>query len=92
MRIRFAETAIAELNDIFLFVANTNSKAAVRLISQIREMIVRLSRFPELGRPKYRPDVRMFPVPHAPFLIFYTVQGDELFILSIRHAKRQPKG
>jgi plasmid stabilization system protein ParE len=45
--------------------------------------------FPYIGRPKYRQNVRMFPVRRFPYLIFYTIEADEVVILSIRHAARR---
>ena len=37
-----------------------------------------------------RSDVRVMPVVRYPYLIFYTVSGDELRILHIRHGARVP--
>jgi toxin ParE1/3/4 len=55
----------------------------------VEELAARLARFPKMGRPNYKPGVRMIPVRRYPFLVFYTIEADEIFILSVRHAARK---
>ncbi len=37
-----------------------------------------------------RPGVRVMPLGRYPYLIFYTVLENELFVLHVRHASRRP--
>jgi plasmid stabilization system protein ParE len=43
-----------------------------------------------MGHPKYKTGVRMITVRRYPYLIFYTVEKNEVLILSARHGARQP--
>jgi toxin ParE1/3/4 len=89
MRVRFTETALAELGDIFSYIARHNRLAAARTVARVEESAARLARFPKMGTPKYKPGVQMIPLRRYPFLIFYTVESDEVLVLSVRHAARK---
>jgi plasmid stabilization system protein ParE len=43
-----------------------------------------------MGHPKYKPGVRMITVRRYPYLIFYTVENNEVLIMSVRHGARRP--
>jgi toxin ParE1/3/4 len=94
MKARFTETALAEIEEIFSYIAGDNPAAAARVVNYVEHTIRLIERFPELGRLKYRDSVRMLPVRRYPqYLLFYAVQGDEVVILNVRHAaRRQPWG
>jgi plasmid stabilization system protein ParE len=62
--------------------------AAAEVVARIEELAARLARFPQMGRPKYKPGVRMMPLRRYPFLVFYTIESNEVLILSVRHAAR----
>jgi plasmid stabilization system protein ParE len=89
MRVGYTSTALAELGDIFSYIAKHNRVAAARVVAHIEESAARLARFPRMGMPKYKPGVRMIPLRRYPFLVFYTVESDEVLILSVRHAARK---
>jgi plasmid stabilization system protein ParE len=92
MRVRYAATALAELSDIFSYIARHDRAAAARVVAHIEESAARLARFPRMGTPKYKPGVRMIPLRRYPFLIFYTIELDQVLILSVRHAARKRPG
>jgi toxin ParE1/3/4 len=89
MRVRYTETALAELADIFSYIAPHSRVAAAEVVSRIEELAARLARFPLMGTPKYKPGVRMIPLRRYPFLVFYTIESGEVLILSVRHAARK---
>ena len=89
MRVRFTETALAELGDIFSYIARHSTTRWPQVVARVEESAARLGRFPQMGTPKYKPGVRMTPLRRYPFLIFYTVESDEVLILSVRHAARK---
>jgi toxin ParE1/3/4 len=92
MRVRYTRAALAELGDIFSYIAQHNRVAAAQVVARVDETAARLARFPQMGTPKYKPGVRMVPLRRYPFLIFYTVESDEVLILSVRHAARKRPG
>ena len=46
MRDRYTKTALAELDEIFAFVAERNAGAADRIIDRIEDLVTRLGEFP----------------------------------------------
>jgi addiction module RelE/StbE family toxin len=90
MKVRFTKPALVELDAIFAYIHQRNPVAAGQVIARIRAITMQLGRFPEMGHPKYKPGVRMITVRRYPYLIFYTIENDEILILSVRHAARRP--
>lgn len=90
MRVRYTAQAVGELEDILQYLHRRNPTAAAAVADRIEAQIARLERFPFMGHAKYRPDVRMCRVGRYPFLIFYSIAGEDVRILSIRHAARRP--
>jgi toxin ParE1/3/4 len=92
MRVHYTEAALAELGNIFSYITQHNRVAAAQVVARIEDAAARLARFPQMGTPKYKPGVRMIPLRRYPFLIFYTVEADEILILSVRHAAQKRPG
>ena len=92
MKVRFTRTAVTEINEIFSYIAERNPSAALAVVSQIDRTIARLAKFPAMGHLKYKPNIRMLPVGRfRQYLVFYTIEGDEIVILNVRHgARRRP--
>jgi toxin ParE1/3/4 len=90
MRVRYTETALAEIESIFSYIEADNPGAAVAVAAQIHHTIALIGRAPKMGRVKYRQVVRMLPVRrYRQYLVFYTIEGNEVIILNVRHAARR---
>jgi plasmid stabilization system protein ParE len=50
MKLRYTETALSEIADIFSYIALDNPTAAHRVIRQIEHTIDLIGSFPEIGR------------------------------------------
>ena len=87
MRVGYTETALAEIEQIFAYVAAHNPPAAGRVVARIEQVIARIGEFPQMGHPVDEPTVRIVPVGRFPYLIFYTVT-DEVTVIHVRHAAR----
>ncbi|MCC6947009.1 MAG: type II toxin-antitoxin system RelE/ParE family toxin [Bradyrhizobiaceae bacterium] len=90
MKVVFTKPALAELDTIAAYLSERNPVVAANVVAHIDRITAQLSRFPLMGHPKYKPEVRMIPLRRYPYLIFYSVEADEVHILSIRHAARRP--
>jgi toxin ParE1/3/4 len=91
MKIRYTETALIEIDEIFAFIATDNVTAARAVVDRTQATIDRLSQFPRLGHIANENDVRSIQVGRYPFLIFYTIDQNEVVILHVRHtARRRP--
>jgi toxin ParE1/3/4 len=90
MRIRYTETALAEIDAIFSYIEADNPAAAAAVKARIEHTIGLIGRFPKIGRVKYQQIVRMLPARRYPqYLIFYAIEGDEVVILNVRHGTRR---
>jgi plasmid stabilization system protein ParE len=91
MRVRYTETSLAEIEEIFTYIAAHNPAAATGVTAQVEQTVALISKFPGLGRVKYQQTVRMLPVRRYPrYLVFYTVHHNEVVILNVRHGARRP--
>jgi plasmid stabilization system protein ParE len=92
MRVRFTETALAEIEQIHSYIAADNPAAADIVRSQIEHTVALIGTLPRMGRIKYRRVVRMLPVRrYQQYLVFYVIEANEVVILNVRHgARRSP--
>jgi toxin ParE1/3/4 len=89
MKLRVTETAFAELEDLAAYISTENPAAARAVVSRIEQIMQRIVAFPYMARAAEQSSVRVFPVHPFPYLVFYTVEADEIIIRNIRHAARR---
>lgn len=91
MRVEYARRALSDLIEISTYYAETgNRQTGERVALRIREVVARIARFPQSGRPvSGRPNVRVMPLRRYPYLIFYRTAPDMVRIVHIRHTARQ---
>jgi plasmid stabilization system protein ParE len=90
MKIRYTETALVEINEIFAYIFERNPSAAERVVARIERTIQNLGDFPEMAQEADEPGARRMPVAGYPFLVFYTIEADEVVILHVWHGARRP--
>src|SRR5262245_8701354 len=92
MKVRYTATALAEIAEIFSYIAGHSPRAAAKVVDQIEQTIELIGNIPEIGTLKYRQVVRMLPVRrYRRYLVFYAIENDEVVILNVRHgARRRP--
>lgn len=84
--------ALADLDEIWEFIAVDNLDAADRVLEEIREAIRALVPFPQMGH--VRPDLTSRPLRFHPvrsFLIAYAPDEDPLIIIAVLHSRRNPR-
>ena len=81
-----ARADLREIRDYLLEVADRRSADLVRL--HLRQRILRLGDFPQLGTPTTMVDVRILAPTKYPYRIYYTLTDDAVVILHIRHTSR----
>jgi toxin ParE1/3/4 len=90
MRVRYTDTALRELDEIFAYIAKNNRTAAASVVGRVEALIGQLAEFPLMAQETDVADVRKFPLGRFPYDIYYTVERDEVVILHIRHGARRP--
>jgi len=88
MRVRWSETALNEIDDIFWYISEHNRSAAAAVTKRIEELVALLAEFPQMGHLTDEAQVRVLSVVRYPFLIFYAIdaEADEVVMLHVRHA------
>ena len=89
MNIRWDVRALEDLRDIRRYIAQRGSPAAADRVRQhLRTRIERLITRPSIGVLTSNPEIRILPPTRYPYRIYYTIQGDDVVILHIRHSAR----
>ena len=89
MKVRYTETALVEVNEIFAYLSERNLHAAKRVVARVEQTIRNLGDFPEMAQAADEAGVRRMPVARYPFIVFYSIEGDEVVILHVRHGARR---
>jgi plasmid stabilization system protein ParE len=89
MNIRWDVRALEDLRDIRRYIAKHGSSAAAdRVRDHLRTRVARLLTTPLIGVLTSNPEIRILPPTRYPYRIYYTIQGDDVVILHIRHSAR----
>ena len=88
MNVRYTETALEEIRAIRAYISERNLSTAEAVIGRVKAAVHRLSEFPLSAIETDMAGVRMTPVASYPYLIFYTVEADDVVILHVRHGAR----
>ena len=90
MKLRYSETALHELDEIFSYIHERNRSAAVAVVNRIERLASLIGEQPFIGHLTDEEGVRVMPVVRYPFVIFYTLndKADEVVILHVRHGAR----
>ncbi len=89
MKLRYERGALADLDEIFSYVAQHNRDAAARLVARFEDVAARIATSPYIGQASAKPRFRRFPVGN--YLIVYEVAENEVIIHYVRHgARRRP--
>ena len=89
MKIRYTETALIEINEIFAYISDQNAPAAKRVVARIERTIHNIADFPEMAQETREAGVRRIPAGRYPYLVYYTVEAGEVVILHVRHGARR---
>lgn len=91
MTVEYTDTAHAEANELFSYIASENPATATAVVAAIEAAVARLRSFPRAGVATERSGVyAMLAWPYR-YLIFYQIDGDSIIIRNIRHpAQRRP--
>lgn len=92
MIVSLTKRALADLIEIRDYLLPISPRGAESVRRAIVETVDLLGEYPKLGRETDVPRVRMTPVVHYPYVVYYAVLEDEVIVLHIRHGARgQPK-
>jgi toxin ParE1/3/4 len=92
MKVEFTNRAVSDLREISDYSRKQfGDRVTAALEARIRDVIADIASAPERAPAiEQRSGMRIVPLVHYPFKIFYRVAGDAVRILHIRHAARRP--
>ena len=86
MKLRYERGALADLDEIFAYIAADNRQAAGRVVARIERVTKRIAASPRIGGATRKPGFLQFPV--GKYLIVYEVGNDEVIVHYVRHGAR----
>ena len=92
VRATFAPRARNDIADIHLWLSERSPTGAVAVISAIRSTAELIGEYPHIGRATDIEGVKSLPVVRYPYLVYYTLEPDEIVIVHIRHGARALPG
>nr|WP_250808917.1 type II toxin-antitoxin system RelE/ParE family toxin [Neorhizobium tomejilense] len=90
MTIRFTPEAAIELEDVLRYLAAHLPEGARNVGARIQQVLSNLSEYPLTGMRTSLEPMRRVAVTPYPYLIFYLPGDDEIIVVGIRHAARDP--
>ena len=88
-RLRWAEPALSDLEEIAEYIALDNPPAAARYVRKVFTAVERLKDFPNSGKqPAELPDTPYREVVVPPCRVFYRVEADTVIVLQVMRSER----
>lgn len=89
MRVRWLNAALLNLDDIAIFIAEDNPRAAREVVGTIWLQTQALARYPALGRAGRVGGTRELVIAGLPYVIPYRVRDETVEILRVLHTSRR---
>jgi len=90
MRVRYTPRARSDLQSILRYIDERSPRGARSVKRAIQKTIELIAEFPEGGRRAGEQATRVLPAGRYPYLIYWSVETDEVWLVHIRHARRRP--
>jgi toxin ParE1/3/4 len=91
MKVVWSESALAQLDRIFAYIARDNPSAAKTVAQRIRATAALLGNSPRLGRATDQEGVFVLAMSRYPYFIFYRIskRDGHVRIIRVRHTARR---
>jgi toxin ParE1/3/4 len=86
MKLRYERGALADLDEIFAYIAADSREGAGRLVARIEGVVRRIAASPHIGGTTRKSGFLRFPV--GKYLIVYEIGNDEVVVHYVRHTAR----
>lgn len=90
MRVRYTPRARSDLESILQYIDQRSPRGARNVKRAIQQTIELIGEFPEGGRVAGEQATRVLPAGRYPYLIYWSVEAGEVWLVHIRHARRRP--
>ena len=89
MRVRWVQTALANLNAEAEYIARDKPSAAAHTVESIVRAVQQLGEFPAIGRPGRVAGTRELVVAGTPYIIPYRIRAGYVEVLRVLHGSRR---
>ena len=89
LTIRWTRQAIADVDNIYDFIASNNPRAARSIVARIDRAITSLTAHPKMGRLGRLAGSRELVVAGTPFIVAYRLRRRAVEVLGVIHAARR---
>lgn len=90
MKVRFAPRARTDLRMILEYLDKRSEQGARGVKRVIKKTIEVIGQYPRGGRIAGEQATRVLPAGQYPYLIYWSIEANEAWIVHIRHAARRP--
>jgi toxin ParE1/3/4 len=92
MKVHYSLRAREDLKALLEYIDERNPQGADNVKGAVRRVIELIGQFPHGGRSIGEDEVRVVPVGHYPYAVYWAVTGHEAVILHIRHTAQREWG
>ena len=89
MKVRYTDPAADELDGAITYYRDYVPSLLVEFANSIDDSVAHIGDNPYLAQETEKPGIRRWYIRRFRYSIFYTVAGEEVIIISIRHAARR---
>jgi plasmid stabilization system protein ParE len=90
MRVRYTPRARNDLQSILQYIDERSPAGAQNVKRAIQRTIELIGEFPQGGRRIGEQGIRVLPAGRYPYLIYWTIETGEAWLVHIRDARRKP--
>ncbi|MGB6538775.1 MAG: type II toxin-antitoxin system RelE/ParE family toxin [Xanthobacteraceae bacterium] len=90
MKVEYTPRAREDLVAILSYIEQRSPQGARNVARGFYRTIELIGEFPQAGRVAGEQATRALPVGHYPYVIYWNVEGDRVWIVHIRHTARRP--
>lgn len=90
MIVRYTPRARGDLDKILVYLDERSPKGAKHVHYSIKRVVELIGEYPHSGRTIEEQNTRVLPVGRYPYLIYWSIEAGEVWILHLRHTSRQP--
>jgi toxin ParE1/3/4 len=94
MTLVFDDLALADLEDIFHWIAQDNPRAAKAVVERIFASVEHLASFPQMGHAGRHAGSFEWVVPRLPYVVVYEIHAerDEIIVVAVMHGAMDRSG
>jgi toxin ParE1/3/4 len=90
MTVRYTPRARADIISILSYIERQSPHGARSVARALRKTVELIGQFPQSGRAAGESGTRVLPVGRYPYLVYWSVEASDAWIVHIRHTARQP--